>query len=119
MIETFDSKDIFDLMYDCAAAQNCAFVYFHNDSLLKCEDQNLIDSVYSYYEEFLPDDILRIIKGNKENVIKFLSPDSASMNALSWFPKKDQLIDESGNPLPDEYYFKCYAIDKEGIFYFN
>lgn len=119
MIEIFDSKDIFDLMYDCASHQDCAYVYFHNQALIDCKDHVLVEKVYTYYSEFLPEDLLLIIKTGRDNIIKFLTVDAAAMNALSWFPRKDQLVDETGNPLPDEYYFKCFAVDKQGIFYQN
>ena len=119
MIEIFDSKDIFDLMYELADKNNCAYVYFHNDSLKNCSNQDLIDSVYGYYEEFLPEDLLLILKTGDDNIVKFITQDAAGMNALSWFPRKDQLVDESGEQLPEEYYFKCYAIDRHGIFYQN
>lgn len=119
MIEVFDSKDIFDLLYECAEKNNCAYVYFHNKSLENCTDNNLINKVYSYYEEFLPDDLLLIIKSNQDNIIKFLTVDSAAVNAFSWFPKREQLVDENNNLLPDEYYFKCYVVDAEGISYQN
>jgi hypothetical protein len=114
MIEVFDSKNIFDLFYDCAEKYNCAYVYFYNKALENCKDESIINQVYEYYEEFLPEDLLLIIKTNQDNIIKFLTPDSARMNAASWFPTKEQL----GN-LPDEYYFKCYVIDSQGIIYYN
>lgn len=114
MIEIFNSKNIFDLLYDCAEKHNCAYVYFYNKALEKCTDQTLIDAVYSYYGEFLPDDLLLIIKTNQDNIIKFLTVDSARINAVSWFPTREQLGD-----LPDEYYFNCYAVDSQGVIYYN
>lgn len=114
MIEVFDSKNIFDLLYDCAEQHNCAYVYFHNKALENCTDEELIKQVYEYYEEFLPEDLLLIIKTNQDNIIKFLTIDTAMVNASSWFPKKEQLGD-----LPAEYYFKCYAVDAQGIIYEN
>lgn len=119
MIEVFDSKNVFDIMYECAAAQNCAYVYFQNKALRDCKNEELINQVYEYYSEFLPEDMLLIIKTGDDDIIKFRTTDTAVVNASSWFPKKEQLIDADGDPLPDEYYFKCYAVDHQGIYYEN
>jgi hypothetical protein len=119
MIEVFNSLNIFDILYQAAEINKCAYVYFYNRKLETCDDENLVEKVYSYYEEFLPDDLLLIIKANQDNIIKFLTEDSAIMNAASWFPKKDQLLDDSGEFLEDEYYFNCYVIDAGGIIYKN
>jgi hypothetical protein len=114
MIEVFDSKNIFDLLYDCAERYNCAYVYFYNKDLENCQDQKLIDDVYAYYAEFLPEDLLLIIKTNRDNVIKYLTSDSAILNAKSWFPTRSQIEN-----MPDEYYFKCYVVDGQSIIYEN
>jgi hypothetical protein len=114
MIEVFDSLDIFDFLYESAEQRNCAYVYFTNKALDNCLDQATIDAVYAYYEEFLPDDMLLIIKTKRDNIIRFISDDAAMLNAKSWFPNKEQL-----GELPDEYYFKCYTIDSQGIIYQN
>lgn len=114
MIEIFDSKDIFDILYDCAEKNNCCYVYFVNKALDNCSDQELIDQVYSYYEEFLPEDLLLILKTGRDNIIRFSTNDTALINASSWFPNKEQLGD-----LPEEYYFKCYVVDNQSILYQN
>lgn len=112
MIEVFDAKNIFDIMYDYAEKNNCALLYFKNDALDRCSDQELIDRVYDFYEEILPEDMLLIVKTKHNNIIEFKSEDSARMNAESWFPKREHL--ES-----DEYYFKCYIVDQSGYIIFE
>lgn len=114
MIEVFDAKNIFDFFYELSEKDNSAFVYFTNTALDNCTDQAVIDSVYQYYSEFLPEDLLLIIQAKNDNIIKFLTLDAARVNAASWFPSKEQLGD-----LSDEYYFKCYVIDKQGICWQN
>ena len=114
MIEVFDTKNIFDLFYELAEKDNSAFVYFTNKALDNCEDQLVVDSVYAYYSEFLPEDLLLTIQAKNYNIIKFITLDAARVNAASWFPNKEQL----GN-LSEEYYFKCYVIDKQGICWQN
>jgi hypothetical protein len=112
MIEVFDAKNIFDIMYDYCEKNNCALVYFRNEALDRCEDQELVEKVYSFYEEFLPEDLLLIIKTKHNNIIEFRTDDTAILNASSWFPKREQV--ES-----DEYYFKCYVIDQAGYIIFE
>lgn len=107
MIEVFDAKNIFDIIYDYAEKNNCALLYFKNDALDKCEDQELVEKVYSFYAEFLPEDMLLIIKAKHDNIIQFRTDDAAKMNALAWFPEREDV--ES-----DEYYFKCYVVDQTG-----
>jgi hypothetical protein len=107
MLEVFDAKNIFDIMYDYAETNNCSLIYFKNEALDQCADQDLIDKVYSFYEEFLPEDMLLIIKTKHDSIIKFKTDDSAKVNASAWFPKREYV--ES-----DEYYFKCYVIDQTG-----
>lgn len=107
MIEVFNSTNIFDLMYDYTQRHKCCLLYFKNEALEKCDDQQLVNKVYSFYEEFLPDDMLLIIKAKNDNIIEFKSEDTAKMNAVSWFPTRNYV--ES-----DEYYFKCYVIDQTG-----
>ena len=112
MIEVFEAKNIFDIMYDYCEKNNCALVYFYNQALDRCENQDLIDSVYSFYEEFLPEDLLLIIKTKHDNIIQFKTDDAAKLNAESWFPKR-QYVEK------DEYYFKCYVIDQSGYIVFE
>jgi len=72
----------------------------------------LIDEVYSFYEEFLPEDMLLIIKTKHNNIIQFRSDDSAKINAQAWFPKREYVQN-------DKYYFKCYVIDQSGYIVFE
>jgi len=114
MIEVLNSTNIIDLCSEFAEVNDNAFVYFYNKALDDCTDQALINSVYEYYSEFLPEDLLLIIQAKNDNIIKFITMTSARVNASSWFPTKEQLGD-----LPEEYYFKCYVVDKQGICWQN
>ena len=114
MIESFITKDIFDLLYDSAEHNNCYYVYFENRSLSVCDDDSLKNAVYSHYEEFVPEEVVLMMKSGTEKVIRFMSVDSATMNASAWFPTREQLGD-----LPDEYYFNCYVVDAQGVSYRN
>lgn len=114
MIETFSTRDVFDLLYESAENNNCYYLYFENKALEWCSDETVKNAVYSFYEEFVPEEVILMIKSGTERIIKFLTVDSATMNASSWFPTKEQLGD-----LSDEYYFKCYVIDAQGVTYTN
>jgi hypothetical protein len=107
MLEIFDSKNIFDILYDYTERNNCAVVYFHNKALEKTEDQALIDEVFSFYEEFLPEDLYLILKRGHDNMIQFSTDDQALINATSWFPSKDLVKS-------DEYYWYCCVISQQG-----
>lgn len=113
MIDVVDSYDIFDILYQCAAENTCVYIYFTNNDLDRAE-QSVKDKVYAYYEDFLPDDLLLTIKTGDDNIIKMTSQDSAIISAKEWFPTKTQLGDKT-----DEYYFKCYVVDKQSIIYQN
>lgn len=110
MIEVLNSTNIYDLCSDFAAVDDSAFIYFVNKELYECQDAAVVSAVHEYYREFLPEDLLLIIQAKNDNIVKYRTADAATTNAASWFPKKDQL-----GELSDEYYFKCYVIDKQGI----
>lgn len=115
MIEVLDATNILDVLSDHAAVvAGSAFVYFENDELYKSTDTALIEAVHEYYREFLPEDLLLIIQAKNDNIIKFRNRNAARANASSWFPSREQL-----GELSDEYYFKCYVIDKDGICWKN
>lgn len=114
MIEIFDSYNILDILYDSSEKNDCVYVYFTNIALDLCKDEKVKDAVYTYYEEFLPEDLLLIIKTGNDKIVKFRTSDSALINAKSWFPTKEQLGD-----LSDEYYFSCRVIDADGVIYEN
>lgn len=112
MIEVFNSKSYIDIMCEYAQQNNCAIIYFKNKIVENTEDQELKTKVFSFYEEFLPDDLLLILKQNRDNCIVFESTDSAISNITSWFPKREYL--ES-----DEYYWYACVIDNQGDIVFE
>ena len=114
MIEVFNATNVIDALSDLAAVDDSAFVYFENGELDRCQDAAVISAVHEYYREFLPEDLLLIIQAGNDNIIKFITLDTARVNASSWFPRRDQLTG-----LSDEYYFKCYVVDKDGISWKN
>lgn len=112
MIEIFESKTIYDFLGFYAEKNKCALIYFKNDALKNCVDENIKEKVFSYYEEFLPEDILLILKRQSYVAVEFNSTDVAISNILSWFPSRDLL--ES-----DEYYWYACVIDDSGDIIFE
>ena len=114
MIEVFNSTNIIDALSDLAVVDDSAFVYFENPELYSSQDTEVISAVHEYYREFLPEDLLLIIQAKNDNIVKFSTLSTARVNASSWFPRREQISE-----LSDEYYFKCYVIDKGGISWKN
>ena len=106
MIEIYDSLNIFDLLYNYAESNNCAVVYFvHKNFKDLTEDKQ--NEIFSFYEEFLPDDMYETLKQGRYNIIKFGTVDAAIMNAIEWFPPKVSVPDE-------DYFWTCYVIGPQG-----
>jgi hypothetical protein len=112
MIEIFDSKTIFDIFSYYTENNNCALVYFKNTALECCKNQKLKDEVFSFYEEFLPEDMLLILKRETYSAVQFKSTDEAIINITSWFPSRDLLKS-------DEYYWYACIIDNNGDIVFE
>jgi hypothetical protein len=108
MIEIYDSYSVYDILFDYAERNNCALIYFYNE-LYSSFDADKKQEILSYYEEFLPEDILLKIKNTNERIVKCETTDSAVMNATEWFPAVDYLPDS-------DYYWHCYVISPEGEF---
>lgn len=106
MIEVFNSKSYLDIMCEYTAQNNCALVYFSNSNLQNKEE------VFSFYEEFLPEDMLEILKQGRDNAVRFESTDAAILSATSWFPKRHQLPS-------DEYYWYSCVVDSFGDIIFE
>ena len=112
MIEIFNSKSYIDLMCEYAEQNNCSLVHFTNKIIENTNDQELKNKVFSFYEEFLPEDLLLILKNGRDNCIQFENTDTAIINATSWFPNRSLL--ES-----DEYYWYCHVVDNYGDMVFE
>jgi len=107
MIEIFNAKTVFDIFSEYTIKNQCSLLYFKNIALENCKDEELKNKVFSFYEEFLPEDMLSILKRQTFCAIEFKSVDTAITNIISWFPKRNLL--ES-----DEYYWYACVIDDNG-----
>jgi hypothetical protein len=112
MIEIFDSKTIYDLLSCYTENNNCTLVYFKNVALECCKDEELKNKVFAFYEEFLPEDMLLILKRQTYSAVQFKSIDEAIINITSWFPSRD-LVQS------DEYYWYACVIDNYGDIVFE
>ena len=112
MIEIFESKTIFDMLSVYAKTNECSLIYFKNSKIETCQDEELKNKVFSFYEEFLPEDMLLILKRQTYCAVEFKTNETAIMNLTAWFPSRDLL--ES-----DEYYWHACVIDNSGDIIFE
>lgn len=112
MIEVFDSKSHLDILSEYCSQNKCSVVYFTNKIFERSEDSEVKNNVILFYSEFLPDDLIEILKKQRDNIIKFENNETAIINATSWFPKKHQLPGE-------EYYWYSCVVDSSGDIIFE
>lgn len=112
MIEIFDSKSHLDILSEYCLQNKCSAIYFTNKIFEMSGDTEMKDRIISFYSEFLPDDLIEILKKQRDNVIKFQNDETAVINATSWFPKKHLLPGE-------EYYWYSCVIDSQGDIIFE
>jgi hypothetical protein len=108
MLEIYEGLNTLDLLSHYALWHNQTLVYFVNKNF-KSLDENKQQEILSFYEEFLPDDILQKIIADNDHTVVFSTLDSAMVNAASWFPAIDYLPDA-------DYYWHTYVIGPDGDF---
>jgi hypothetical protein len=108
MLEIYEGLNTLDLAMHYALWHNKTLVHFVNKNYesLSSDKKN---EIHSFYEEFLPDDILEKIKQGIDHTVVFETLDSAMVNASSWFPAVDYLPDV-------DYYWHTYVIGPDGEF---
>lgn len=108
MINPFSFTNFLDILCENAKVSGFSYLVFYNPWFVKL-DQDKKEKILTYYREFLPDEVFYALKQEIQNVLKYISVDSAIMDASSWFPAIDYLPDS-------DYYWKCYVISSTGEF---
>jgi|TARA_A100001391_G_scaffold160286_1_gene118859 hypothetical protein len=107
MIIQGNELSLFDLVSYYANRNQCACLYFNLDKYNSL-DATKKATVTTYYEEFVDDYIMDIIKqGGIFNTIKFDNETAAGINAESWFPKLAQCPDA-------DHHISAYVVDAFG-----
>ena len=107
MIIQGNELSLFDLVSYYANRNQCACLYFNLDKYNSL-DATKKATVTTYYEEFVDDYIMDIIKqGGIFNTISFDEETSASTYASSWFPLESECPDA-------DHYIHAYVVDSYG-----
>ena len=107
MIIQGNELSLFDLVSYYANRNQCACLYFNLDKYNSL-DSTKKATVTTYYEAFVDDYIMDIIKqGGIFNTIKFDDETADGINAESWFPKLAQCPDA-------DHYIGAYVVDGFG-----
>ena len=98
---------VFDLVACYAQRYQKTLIHFNLDKYNNL-DATKKATVTTYYEAFVDDYIMDIIKqGGIYNTIRFDDDNAASINAGSWFPKESLCPDS-------DHYIKAYVVDSYG-----
>ena len=106
MIVEGNELQVYDLVASYAQRYQCSCLYF---DLVKYNALNASKkaTVNAFYEDFIEDYVLDIIKQGTFNTIKFPDEDLATLNASAWFPKPNYCPD-------DDHYIHAYVVDAYG-----
>ena len=106
MIVEGNELQVYDLVASYAQRYQCSCLYF---DLVKYNalDDSKKATVNAFYEDFIEDYVLDIIKQGTFNTIKFPDEDLATLNASAWFPKPNYCPD-------DDHYIHAYVVDAYG-----
>jgi hypothetical protein len=108
MINPYSFTNFLDILCENAKSSGFSYLFFYNPYFAKLQ-QDKKEKILKYYKEHLPEEVYYAIKQEFQNVLKYVSADSAIADASSWFPAVDYLPDS-------DYYWHCYVISPEGDF---
>jgi len=106
MIVQGNELQLYDLVASYAQRYQCCLIYFDLVDYNRLP-QSTKNTVAAWYEEFIDDYALDIIKQGTFNTIKFEDDTVASLNAGCWFPRESQCPDS-------DHFFKAYVVDAYG-----
>ena len=106
MITIGNELSHFDLMSYYANRNQCALLYF-DLSTYKALSASKKATVTAYYEGFVDEYALDIIKQGVYTTIRFEAEDAATVNAGAWFPKLAQCPDS-------DHFINSYVVDAYG-----
>ena len=106
MIVQGNELSVFQLMEYYANRNQCYLVYM-DLSTYNALDASKKATVNTWYEDFIDEYVLDIIKQGVYTTIRFEAEDAATVNAGAWFPK---LVD-----CPDsDHFINAYVLDTYG-----
>lgn len=102
-----DTYNLLDLLETYAITKEKSIVFIRNQALEKQTDVNIINSVWEYYKEHLPDDIYKAITYSDFNVVEFADDYTAQQFIEDNFPPLNHVQDAN-------YWFHCTAFNSKG-----
>ena len=106
MIIQGNELQVYDLIASYAQRYQCNLVYFDLTNYNQL-DESTKNTVNAWYEDFIDEYVLDIMKQGIFNTIKFPDETVACLNAGSWFPRANQCPDAN-------HYIRCYVVDAYG-----
>ncbi len=106
MITIGNELSHFDLMSYYANRNQCALLYFDLSTYLAL-DTTKKATVTAYYEGFVDEYALDIMKQGVYNTLRFDNDDIACVSAAAWFPKLAQCPDS-------DHFINAYVVDAYG-----
>lgn len=103
-----DTYNLQDLLEVYAAAKNKTIVFIRNPALEKQQDVNIINQVWQFYKEHLPEEIYDAIRYSDFNILEFDHEYTAQQFVEDNFPPLD-LVENSN------YWFTCVVINPVGM----
>ena len=103
-----DTYNLQDLLEVYAAAKNKTIVFIRNPALEKQQDVNIINQVWQFYKEHLPEEIYDAIRYSDFNILEFDHEYTAQQFVEDNFPPLD-LVENSN------YWFTCMVINPVGM----
>tara|TARA_B100001079_G_scaffold199952_1_gene173567 strand:+ start:138 stop:491 length:354 start_codon:yes stop_codon:yes gene_type:complete len=106
MIVQGNELSVFQLMEYYANRNQCYLVYM-DLSTYNALDASKKATVNTWYEEFIDEYVLDIIKQGVYTTIRFEAEDAATVNAGAWFPKLADCPDS-------DHFINAYVLDTYG-----
>jgi len=106
MIVQGNELSLFQLMEYYANRNQCYLVYF-DLSTYNALDASKKATVNTWYEGFIDEYVLDIMKQGVYNTIRFESEEPATVNAGAWFPKQAECPDS-------DHFINAYVVDTYG-----
>jgi hypothetical protein len=97
---------LYDLIASYTQRYQCSCLYF-DLTRFNALDEAKKEIVIKFYEEFIDEYVLDIIRQGRFNTIRFDDEDLATINAVAWFPKIDYCPDE-------DHYIHAYVVNVYG-----
>ena len=106
MITTIESLSVYELAGSHCAMNNVCLLHFENAKWATFDDAQKA-ACLAALEDYVPDDIISIIDGERDCAIEYGSEEVAVLNASEWFPPVSAYENA-------DHYFRALVFDNNG-----